>query len=380
MATPNMGLTLPTDKGSEDVWDSILDTLFGLIDSHGHTTGQGVPIVSAALRINADVSASFSGTSYAFTDLKAVDFAAVAVAAVAGYAGALFVNSADNELYYRTTAGVNVKFTNGASLNVAGFVGGIGGDYSAVGALESYDDATSRYLFQSEGSPRPWAGLAGGNVDIYQQAPSIVNRVRLQSPSALAASYAWVFPAAVPAATQLLTVGAAGALAVDGVLGNNVNIQFQGTGHAKRGARTISVPLHKFSDSINIGGGGATAPSGGLIGVANPASGTNAFICHPSTSDGRLMSVTSVVVWAGVAGGAATFTLMQSTSAGNLTAVPGASTVTSSVVQYGAVTLTPTVAFDLSPGYVTLWLQVACAAGVTTCNVASVDFVTTVPT
>ena len=49
MATPNMGLVLPTDGGSDNVWDTILDTVFGLIDSHGHVAGQGVPIVSAAL-------------------------------------------------------------------------------------------------------------------------------------------------------------------------------------------------------------------------------------------------------------------------------------------------------------------------------------------
>lgn len=381
--TPNMNLVLPTDHGSVEVWDTVLDAVFALIDSHQHTTGQGVPIQSSALRINADVSTSFSGVSYAFTDVKAIDFAAVAATAVSGYAGALWINSADNELYYRTVAGVNVKFTNGAALNFAAFVGGIGGDYSAVGALESYDDATRRYLFQQEGGPQPWAGLAAGNIDIYQQAASIVNKVQLKSPNALAASYALTFPAAVPAAAQMLTVDAAGQLALDGVLGNNVNLKFQGTGHVLRGARTITMPLHKFTDSINIAGGGATTPSGGTIGVANPASGTNLFPCHPGTVDARLMSITSVNVWAAVAGGNATFTLMQTTSAGNVTPIAGASTITASSVQYSAVTLTPTAPFscatDLLPGG-SLWLQVACAAGVTQCNIASVDFITTVPT
>ena len=44
MTTPLMGLTLPVDKGSVDVWDSILDTAFGLIDGHDHTTLKGAQV------------------------------------------------------------------------------------------------------------------------------------------------------------------------------------------------------------------------------------------------------------------------------------------------------------------------------------------------
>lgn len=214
MSTPNMGLTLPTDKGSTDTWDSILDAVFGLIDAHDHSIGKGVKVPSAGIGINADISWSLAGTPYALSDAKAIDFTPVAVGTVASFAAALFTNSADNELYWRTTGGTNVKLTAGNALNVAAFTGGIGGDYSAVGALLSYDDATRRYLLQQEGAPRPWAGAATGDIDLYQKAASIVNKVTLKSPSALAASYPVVFPAALPFGETYVTMDAAGNIKV----------------------------------------------------------------------------------------------------------------------------------------------------------------------
>lgn len=211
-ATPNMGLVLPDDHGSIDVWDTILDVVFAQLDAHDHTAGNGALVPVAGLIINAHVQMASGGSHFALYDALAYDFFPSAPSSATSFAGALFMSSADNELYWRTAGGTNVKITNGAALNVASFIGGIGGDYSAVGALESYDDASRRYLFQQEGSPRPWAGLAAGNVDIYEQAASIVNRVRLQSHAALAASYALTFPAALPASVATLRVDATGNL------------------------------------------------------------------------------------------------------------------------------------------------------------------------
>ena len=215
MATsPNMGFIEPTDHGSTSTWGAALNAALDLIDAHDHTTGKGVKIPSAALNVNSDVAWSSSGSNFAISSLKAIDFAAVSTSAVSGFAGALFVNSADNELYYRTIGGSNVKLTNGASLNVASFVGGIGGDYSAVGALESFDDATKRYLFQSEGSPRSWSGVAHADIDLYEKAVSIVNKITLKSPGSLAASYTLTMPTALPSVTALVKMSTSGQLTV----------------------------------------------------------------------------------------------------------------------------------------------------------------------
>lgn len=215
--TANMSMILPTDHGDSDVWGALINTALTLNDSHDHSPGKGVKVPTAGLNINADLSFSPTGTPRALTDLKAIDFAAVASTSVTGLAGALFISDgtgglAANELYYRTVLGSNVQFSVGAALNVAAFAGGIGGDYIASLALLSYDAASLSYWHQQPGAPRPWARMRSGDVDIYETAASIVNRVRLKSPAALAASYDVTWPAAVPGSTLLMQMSSAGVL------------------------------------------------------------------------------------------------------------------------------------------------------------------------
>lgn len=247
--TTNMSLVLPTEGGDADIWDTLLAAVFNLIDAHDHSSGKGVPVPSSGLRINADVPFNYSGTYYAATGVKAVDFQPSAAADVSSYAGALFVNSLDNELYFRTTSGSNVKVTSGTSLNVSAFTGGIGGDYSSVSALVSFSDADDAYLFQQQGSPRPWARMRSADVDIYEAAAGITNRVRLQSPAALAASYAITLPAALPASTLLMQMSSAGVLSLSNTLASGLtlggaltlpggsNINISGSGEVKHGDR-----------------------------------------------------------------------------------------------------------------------------------------------
>jgi hypothetical protein len=223
--TPLMGLVLPTDHDSADIWDSILDTVFGRIDSHNHTTGQGAKIPAAALAIDGDVSWSSGGTSHSITDLVALDFKPSPAAGLVALAGALFVSDgtsglSSNELYWRTTTGTNVKLTAGAALNVAAFTGGIGGDYAAVGALVVFDDATDAYWLQQQvgAGVRQWAKLRTGDVQLFEYkanptaGPVPANAVTLKSPAALVAGYALTMPTALPASNQPLYVSSAGAV------------------------------------------------------------------------------------------------------------------------------------------------------------------------
>jgi hypothetical protein len=249
MGTPNMNLILPTDHGSADQWDAILDAVFTRIDGHDHSTGNGATIAMSSLKVDADISWAFGGSQRAITDLKAIDFSPQASSAVASLAGALFLNSADNELYYRTTTGANVKITNGAALNFAAFVGGIGGDYGAVGALEIFDDATDAYWFQQQvaSAVRQYAKLRAADLSLYEYkaagatpVPSFA--VTLRSPTALAAPYTLTLPGALPASTKPFRTDAAGnvtfsytdqivfnvALALVGVGGSNSTLTTTG--------------------------------------------------------------------------------------------------------------------------------------------------------
>jgi len=229
MSTPNMGLTLPIDHASNDVWATILSSVFDAVDSHNHTTGRGVKVPTGGLDIDADLSFSPSGTPRAILDLKAIDFVPVASSTVTALVGAFFISDGTggltaNELYYRTILGSNVQVTLGAALNVAAFSGGIGGDYIPASALLSYDAASLSYWHQQPGAPRPWARMRSGDIDIYETAASIVNRVRLKSPAALGASYDVTWPAAVPGSTQLMQMSAAGVLSASSTVANAVTL------------------------------------------------------------------------------------------------------------------------------------------------------------
>ena len=238
--TPNMSLVLPTDHSDTDLWGAILNTLFGLVDSHDHSTGKGVKIPSAALNINADVSWSAGGTSRSITDLVALDFKPSPSTAVTSLAGALFISDGTggltaNELYFRTTSGTNVRFTNGTALNVAGFAGGIGGDYSAVGAAVAFDDANDRYTFKQQANV--WARMASGEVRILETGTSESLFVGIAAPAALAGSYSITLPLAAPGSTSIVQMDSAGVLTATNTMASNQSITLSGTGEVKHGDR-----------------------------------------------------------------------------------------------------------------------------------------------
>lgn len=252
--TPNMNLVVPTEDGSSGTWDTLLNAALGVngdgVDGHDHTTGKGVPIPSAALKINADVAFAFGGSSYAITALKALDFTPHAPADVAAYSSAFFVSNVDNNAYFRNSGGNNVKLTDGNTLNVAGFVGGIGGDYSAVEALLDYDDATDTYRARQEddGGVRQFGKMAHADLLLYEYDAAgdvsvPANAVTIKSPDALAAGYSVTFPAAVPAAATVVMMAADGVLSVpqaDVTLPADCNITLSGNGRYKHGE--ISFP------------------------------------------------------------------------------------------------------------------------------------------
>lgn len=184
-----MSLKQPTQGASgAGLWDDDWDDNAELIDAHDHTTGKGTRVPTAGININADLTFS---SLYAPTNLHRLTFASIV--ALSSDNKSLFVSSADNELYWRSNAGTNVKLTSGASLNVAAFTGGIGGDYAAVGAAVAYDDAADRYTFKQQ-SPGNWARLACGPVRLFEFNTSESVYVELAAPAALGASYTLTWP------------------------------------------------------------------------------------------------------------------------------------------------------------------------------------------
>lgn len=206
MATwPNMGLIDPTrgELGS-GVWHDAIDANTGRIDEHDHTSGKGARVPTAGININADLS--FGGL-YAPINLHRLTFASIT--ALSSSNKSLFVSSADNELYWRTNSGTNVKLTDGTALNVAAFTGGFGGDYAVSGNAD-YDAATVAYTFRESGGT--WARLASSSIRLYEHGTSEALYVGQLAPAALASSYNITWPTAPPSATGVVLMSSTGEL------------------------------------------------------------------------------------------------------------------------------------------------------------------------
>lgn len=248
-----MGIIWPSDHGDGDVWDALMDTAIRVvIDGHNHAAGSGAKVSISQLAFDADISfVDAGGGKHAITDLKAIDFFPVDPSTVTALAGALFLNSVDNNLYYRTTTGANVKFTDGATINVGAFTGGFGGDYTGVGALAIFDDASDAYWFQQQVGTlvRQYGKVRSSDLSLFEfkavgVTPVPTQAVTLKSPAALAAGYALTFPGALPASQTLIAIDNTGALIFGGAAGAatltaNTSIVISGTGSYKHGTKTI---------------------------------------------------------------------------------------------------------------------------------------------
>ncbi len=272
---PNMGIDLPTPGGDSGSWDDKINAAFGLIDTHNHASGAGVAVPTAGININADLS--FGG--YGATALGRASFSAVA--ALASGSKTLFVSNADNELYWRTNAGANVKLTNGTSINTT-LVGGIVGDYSSVGAAVAYDDANKRYTLKTQTAT--WARLATGPVRIFEYNTTDSVYVEHAVAAALAASYTVTWPAALPGSTQLVQITSAGIVSYSNTIAENVTlaagktITLSGAGVVKHGEYEVSDLVYHHclnapSGTYSYANAAVTITAGNLALVKIPVTG-----------------------------------------------------------------------------------------------------------
>jgi len=273
--TANMSLSKPTLAGDAATWDDQINASLDAIDLHNHTAGAGVRIPAGGLNLTTDVT--LNGTA-ALTNAKALAFTTQASYTVSK---SLWVKTSDGELYWRNASGTDVKMTSGGTLNIS-IVGGILGDYAAAAAAVYYDDSAQAYRFlEAAPSPNSWSRVQCGDLDLYEHASGIANRVRLASPTGLAASYALTLPAALPGSTSLLQVSSAGAVTASNTVGNAVTFSALTThsngitvttGAANlNGAASISLPTRKLVLSAGLGyvySGSATLASGAFSGGA----------------------------------------------------------------------------------------------------------------
>lgn len=208
MATtlPNMGLVQPTPGGDSGTWDDTINDNLETLDAHRHEAGNGLRIRPAGMDINADLTFN---SLWAPKDLHRITFASIV--ALTSNNKSLFVNTSDNELYWRSNTGTNVKLTAGNALNVAAFTGGFGAGYTSASAAADYDDSSEQYTFKQAAAGN-WARLGVGGIRLYEFGTSETLRVGLLAPAALASSYDITLPLAAPSSTAPLTMSSSGVI------------------------------------------------------------------------------------------------------------------------------------------------------------------------
>lgn len=196
--SPNMNLPVPvvgTDPGPD--WATNYDACLNAIDSHNHTSGQGVPITPDAININADLPMN----GFDLTSADAVTFQA-RVAALTSLLRSLQVVSAD--LYFIDGAGNSVRITQGGS--VTGSSGTITGLPSGT-ASASYSGGTFTWQ-QATNTP---ATMDMGPA-IIRSTTASSKGVTLSARSTQPTDYNIFWPLAAPAVNQIPISDASGNL------------------------------------------------------------------------------------------------------------------------------------------------------------------------
>jgi hypothetical protein len=211
---PNTGVITPTPGGDNGTWDDKNNAAWSNYDGHRHEDGNGLRIRPAGIDINADLTFN---SLYAPIALHRLTFASIV--ALTSNNKSLFVNTSDNELYWRSNTGTNVKLTAGNALNVAAFTGGFGAGYTSASAAADYDDSTEQYTFK-QAAAGAWSRLGVGGIRLYEFGTTETLRVGLLAPAGLAGSYDVTLPLAAPASTQLVQMSSAGVLTASNTIAN----------------------------------------------------------------------------------------------------------------------------------------------------------------
>jgi len=240
---PNMGLIQFQVNGDNNTWGGGINNNSATIDSHNHTDGLGRRVPSAGININDDLS---FGTLFAPVNLNRVQFDAIVAITDGAQNQSIFVNVADSELYWRTALGNNIQLTAGNSLNVSAFVGGIVGDYTAVGAEVAFVDADKAYTFKDGDSKR--ARVDAGGIKLIAFGTTNTIGVTLAARSDISFSYTATWPNALPvAAGTLVQIDNTGQVSfantgINGLtLASNTSATVSGTGDYHHGSLNLQI-------------------------------------------------------------------------------------------------------------------------------------------
>jgi hypothetical protein len=289
--TPNMTLDLPVVSTTPGpTWATAVNAAFDTVDTHDHSTGNGVKITPTGLNINADLPLNENNV----TEVRSVRFEDQGtVQTEPTDLGCLQLVGGD--LWWVNGNGTGVQITSGAGLSFAS-LGTIGGDFGQPGVTASitYSDITKIFSFLQDSGIT--AGIYGSKL-LLADASSGALSVTLVADAATGA-YTLTFPISAPTADTVLTFNGAGTgtfRTISGTAGEvtvtpssgahtvslpatiTKNLTFSGT-HAVSGASTFSGDT-SFS---GLTSGRGIVPLGAVL--ATFPSLTGAYACSATTA------------------------------------------------------------------------------------------------
>lgn len=199
--TPYMSLMLPIpgeELGPQYATDN--NNAFKLIDSHNHTPGQGVPIVSAAININADLSFN----SFNITNLRSSRYSNhLAPLSLPADLNIVYVNN--NELFFNDGIGNQVQLTLGGSVDTSGS-GNITGMGSTTASVV-YTNINKTFTFYSDTNTP--AFIKTGPISFSNNIVS-PNFITLVPNASISSDYTWTLPATQSNTSNILQIDSTG--------------------------------------------------------------------------------------------------------------------------------------------------------------------------
>lgn len=264
--TPFMSLTLPTVEVTPGpTYATQNNTAFTAVDSHNHTSGQGVRIPTLGININADLSfANFNSLqlrSSRYTNQ---------ISPLALPSDITCVFFSGGELYANDASGNHVKITDGGAVNVSG-AGSIGG-MGATTASVTYASGSQEFTFLSNTNVRAFIDCA--SISIHTTVASSA-AVTLASGTLSGGAYTLTLPTAIAttnngilmssnagvlsylvlgSANTVLRVNSAGtAVEYSTLIGTNITSNIDLPGNAvQENAKNLVVSNTNATNSISI--------------------------------------------------------------------------------------------------------------------------------
>lgn len=243
ISTPYMNLALPIPTVElGPAWAFDLNAALGLIDSHTHLPGQGQPVPTAGLNINADLPMNHFNLTLTRSTRYDNQITPLSLAADINN-----VYVSGGNLWYNNSIGQQVQLTSGSGLNIAG-TGTIGGDYGQPGVPAVVDyflsPANTYYFFQDTNK---YAPIATGPITISGITTSAFG-VTISVPGGLSAPYSLTLPTTLPGQTNVMTLGSSGNI-------DSITYDAVGQGMTSVGANAIAASVTRStSQTVGIGG------------------------------------------------------------------------------------------------------------------------------